>query len=118
MTLEYQFVPYELSKELANIGFNEFCLAKYNDKEEIEIVPRMAMNIESFPICAPLWQQVFEWLSEKHNIEVNFHKYKKETYFVSINSNYLIDDLDFKLIFKKSEVKIKALEICLKRIKK
>ena len=118
MILESQFVPYKYSKELADVGFNEFCLAKYNDKEEIEIVSRMAMNIESFPICAPLWQQIFEWFLENHKIEVQIYKYKEDSYFLSINNTYLVDDLDFKLIFKKSEVKIKALEICLKRIKK
>ena len=118
MILESQFVPYKYSKELADIGFNEFCLATFNDKEEIEVVSRLAMNIKGFPICAPLWQQIFEWFLENHKIEVQILKYKDDSYFLSINGNYLVDDLDFKLIFKKSEVKIKALEICLKRQKK
>jgi hypothetical protein len=118
MILESQFVPYKYSKELADIGFNEFCLAIFNDKEEIEVVSRLAMNIKDFPICVPLWQQIFEWFSENYKIEVQIHKYREDAYFLSINNTYLVDDLDFKLKFKKSEVKIKALEICLKRIKK
>jgi hypothetical protein len=118
MILESQFVPYKYSKELAEIGFDEFCLAVFNDKGEIEIVSRMAMNIKGFPICAPLWQQLFEWFLENHKIEVQIHKYKEDSYFISINNAYLVDNLNFKLIFKKAEVKIKALEICLKRIKK
>ena len=89
-----------------------------NDKEEIEVVSRLAMNIKDFPICAPLWQQIFEWFLENYKIEVQIHKYREDAYFLSINNTYLVDDLDFKLKFKKSEVKIKALEICLKRIKK
>jgi hypothetical protein len=76
------------------------------------------MNIEGFPICAPLWSQVFDWFLEIHNQEIHLYKYKEDKYFLSINNQYLTDDIDFKLIFTKSEAQLKAFEICTKKIKK
>lgn len=114
--MDLNFIPFELSKKLANLGFNEFCYAKFSDNGEFKYVDVPVMNIEGFPICAPLWSQAFDWFLEKHNIEVHFYKYKNGLYFLSINNNYLVDNMDFKLKFEKMESKIKALEICIKKV--
>lgn len=112
------FVPYQISEKLAELKFNYFCFAKYTDTGELCYVPNPIMNIEGFPICAPLWSQVFDWFLEEHEQDVHIHKYKQDKYFLSINNVYLVDDLHFKLIFSKSEAQLKAFEICIKKIKK
>jgi len=112
------FAPYQISKKLSELKFNYFCFAKYTDTEELIYVPNPIMNIEGFPICAPLWSQVFDWFLEIHNQEIHLYKYKEDKYFLSINNQYLTDDIDFKLIFTKSEAQLKAFEICTKKIKK
>jgi hypothetical protein len=112
------FAPYQISKKLSELKFNYFCFAKYTDTEELIYVPSPIMNIEGFPICAPLWSQVFDWFLEIHNQEIHLYKYKEDKYFISINNQYLTDDIDFKLIFTKSEAQLKAFEICTKKIKK
>lgn len=117
MGLELDFVNYEYSKKLSDCGFTEFCLAKYTDKEKLTYVSIPVMNIKDFPICAPLWYQVWDWFLEKFKLEIILHKYKSELYYLSINGNYLVDNLDFKLTFTKLEANYRALDICLKRIK-
>jgi hypothetical protein len=118
MTIQLQFLPYELSKKMAELKFDEACLAKYNDNGEFDLLRKPSINIETFPICAPLWQQAFDWLSEKYNLDILIHKYKLDTYFISINNNFIVDELDFKLKFTGSEVKSAALEIAFKQITK
>ena len=115
MSISKQFLNQEQSKKMAENGFNLPCIGKWNDVEFI-LLDKPAINIPTFPICAPLWQQAFEWIAEKYNMEIQIHKYKEDSYFISINNIYVVDDLDFKLIFTKSEVKSAALEIAFKKI--
>lgn len=117
MTISEQFLNQEYSIKLAELGFNLPCLAKWSDNGELIILDKPAINISTFPICAPLWQQAFEWMSEKYKIDILIHKYKEDLYFISVNGVYLVDDLDFKLTFKKDEVKTSALEKAFKLIK-
>lgn len=116
MTIEEQFLPQELSFELARLGFNYPCLAKFKDNGELVLLSKPTINIETFPICAPLWQQAFEWLSEKYGLDVLIHNYDENRLFISINNNYVVDNIDFKKTFRKSEVKSEAIKICLKHI--
>jgi hypothetical protein len=118
MAISDQFLPEDLSKKMKELKFEEPCLAKFKDNGEFILLDKPAINIDTFPVCAPLWQQAFDWLSEKYNINVLIHKYKLDKYFISIDNVYIVDDLDFKLIFTKSEVKSSALEIAFKYIKK
>jgi hypothetical protein len=86
--MKEQFVTYEIAKRLKELGFNEPCLATYNERrDEVEFQmftsynmagqnnaqpPKGFLNsvVHKKIICAPLWQQVEEWLREKHRIVV------------------------------------------------
>jgi hypothetical protein len=81
--LNKEFVPYEESLELKELGFNEPCIATIDQTEYLHIKgtknqPRGSMIYDTIP--APLYQQAFRWFREKQEIEGFVHK--------SIEGNY------------------------------
>lgn len=72
--MEKEFVPYELALELKELGFNEGCVASFQDKELKARHPDFLSSQEKvnyiFPnsILAPLYQQAFRWFREEHNL--------------------------------------------------
>ena len=85
--MKHLFVPFILAKKLKESGFNEPCIAGYDEYteegEEIElksivnefgILSGIVPNQLAYTISAPTFQQVTDWLREKHNLhaEVNF----------------------------------------------
>ena len=91
-----EFVPYELALELKQLGFDEPCLAFYDGKNAEsfyfnnirdasgDYIPFQKHDrLEWFG--APLYQQVFRWFREKHNIlgkvrNLNTHTIKHQYY--------------------------------------
>ena len=71
--MEKEFIPYEQSFELKELGFNEPCMAFYepNNKEVMVVGEPQRYNDPSLlrlkDFCAPLYQQAFRWLRHKHN---------------------------------------------------
>lgn len=73
--LKDQFVPYQLSLKLKELGFNETCLTSYDpSKEFVEIFATVFeetsiiedcyvtnFGIDNQFVAAPLWQQAFDW---------------------------------------------------------
>jgi hypothetical protein len=69
--MKEQFVPYEIAEQLLNEYFNEDCLGYYQNKElVIRDTTFYEVKKYNLGILAPLWQQVIDWLREKHNIDV------------------------------------------------
>ncbi len=69
------FSPYELAVLLNEKGFNEECLAVYSSNGKFQIVTgRMMVSTNNTDakkvnfITAPLWQQITDWLRDKHKI--------------------------------------------------
>jgi hypothetical protein len=67
-------IPYEQSLELKELGFDESCVY-YVDKENNSYIYNFETNPDEFiewcgvnVIPAPLYQQVFRWFREKHNL--------------------------------------------------
>lgn len=55
-----EFVPYDLSLQLKEMGFKDKCFGFYYDKKFIythELSPIVGDGV----VDAPLWQQVFDW---------------------------------------------------------
>lgn len=86
--MENLFVPFNIGEKLALLKFNEPCLAAYvwhggKDKPEDypeNFLPSPRRNSElSQDLCAPLYQQVIDWLREKHNIEIYCPNYYKNS---------------------------------------
>jgi hypothetical protein len=69
--MEKEFVSYEQSLALKELGFHEECFAWYNYGELLEFgndhILDMYAGEDKKPV-APLKQQVFRWFREKYNI--------------------------------------------------
>ena len=72
--MEKEFVSYDLSVKLKELGFNEPCLA-YWDNHKLFIIDRNSERIQKNSnykdifegiISAPLYQQAFRWFREKY----------------------------------------------------
>jgi hypothetical protein len=65
------FIPYQESLELKQLGFDEECFAYFKD-EEFQYPnlyePFKNSEIKSWCITAPLYQQAFRWFREKYNL--------------------------------------------------
>lgn len=75
--MKNQFTPLELALRLKDLGFNETCIAFY-DNEDLMIIHLLAMDLNNAhfdkyeggsKVTAPLWQQAFDWLLEKNDYQ-------------------------------------------------
>ena len=70
--MEKEFLPYQESKDLKELGFNEKCAAHYlgEKDEDLElkwnIYRNMSINMTNL-IHAPTYRQAFRFLREKYN---------------------------------------------------
>jgi len=85
MSMEKEFIPYELALALKKLGFDEPCWGYYNVNEGYSIGYAFCYSDrESQPeigCSAPLYQQAFRWFREKYNIIPNIHSiYTDETH--------------------------------------
>jgi hypothetical protein len=90
--MKEQFVPYEIAIKLKEKAFNEPCLAYYNQltnhKEfhlfglntpgQSEYTNTSLWNKKAHACSAPLWQQVIDWLRDKHNKVIDLHLWDRE----------------------------------------
>ena len=70
--MEKEFVPYVLSKQIKQLGFNEECFGYYVDVEVANpflVINRISDTQGGYFTLAPLWQQAFRWLYQKLDIE-------------------------------------------------
>ena len=68
--MKKEFVPYELSVKLKELGFDEPCFGSYmelnNPQMGILIIDKCENNNDG--VLAPLYQQAFRWFREKYNL--------------------------------------------------
>jgi len=91
--MEKLFIPQVLALTVKGKGFNELCLAKWNIQIKGESIPDFHYNYEreglwfnhngkdvsglngndgrEFLWSAPMYQQVVDWLREKHNLLIS-----------------------------------------------
>ena len=88
-----EFVPYEQSLQLVQIGFKEPCYGYYDSNRTVRShsdYPLMMCDYNSeegeteneIPISAPLYQQVFRWFRKKHDLCSHIQMYNGEFHFV------------------------------------
>lgn len=74
--LKKEFVGFELALKVKGMGFNEPCLAHYDDEVlELEWDEDGEWTNEEWSeydncCMAPLWQQVLDWLGTKYNFHI------------------------------------------------
>lgn len=69
--MEEQFVTFPIAEKLKELGFDEPCLGVfglYSKELLISEASKGLCNADHELILAPLWQQVLQWLREKHNV--------------------------------------------------
>ena len=78
--MNHLFVPYKIALQLKEKGFNEDCLAYYQQKLGAEVLrfiweedTNPFNNLLSDTITAPLYQQVIDWFRETHNLVINVY---------------------------------------------
>lgn len=87
--MKEQFVPYNLALKLKELGFDEMCIAFYNEKTELRLVSQKSHKISmrimrnrslrnEAKCTAPLWQQAFDWMLDKVNPNINDGRYSIE----------------------------------------
>lgn len=75
-----QFVPATIAQQLKEKGFDQQCLAYYNTDPYLKIpVFNLTKPFEhEWVLPTPLWQQVIDWLREKHFIDIMIRQTQKD----------------------------------------
>ena len=112
--MDKEFVPYQESLELKELGFDEKCLSCYLYEVETfswELNYQIPNNSIPWIISAPLYQQAFRFFRDKYNIYVKYIKNDSESHIFS----YKMDDACYKLASKRNNYEEAELE-CLKKL--
>lgn len=89
-----QFVDFEQSLKLKELGFNEECLGRYIFKTpELKWSLQLVINKNNVlgAVSSPLWQQAFDWFENNHNLEGNIKSCREgenKYYYYSVNELY------------------------------
>jgi hypothetical protein len=65
--MKNEFIPYEQALALKKLGFDEPCIALYNEECKTIHLNLNLVNKKPY-FCAPLYQQAFRWFRVRHNI--------------------------------------------------
>ncbi len=98
--MKNDFVPYEPSLALKELGFDEPCLAWFSETKELQIAPETYKKWTGKPcnnsniikvfnvdcITAPTFSHAFRWFREKHNLKDKYGVFPHHT----IMFNYII----------------------------
>ena len=84
-----EFVPYEESLELKELGFDEECLKYWNDFGKTSTYMRFQLLNDIDDWCqdyikAPLYSQAFRWFREKYNLYQFVHYHSRPEYTFAI----------------------------------
>ncbi len=73
--MKKEFVKYETALALKELGFDEPCLASYETAfgKGIDFELGYIIDGPKNYVLAPLWQQAFEWMREKHELVVDWN---------------------------------------------
>lgn len=79
MSLEKEFVSYEHSVAVRELGFDEKCIATVENNGYVHIkgtrgLPSAAAVVNK--VDAPLKQQVFRWFREKYNLHIDIYPFE------------------------------------------
>ena len=76
--MKNEFIPFQQALELKELGFDEECLFAYYGKSDLSNFKESDYELcgdrhnssfkEDGRVSAPLYQQVFRWFREKHNL--------------------------------------------------
>ena len=85
-----EFVPYEESLALKELGFDEECFGHYSKELGLIIMVTLSNSVfyKDEGVLAPLYQQVFRWFRENHNLfilmQVGQHNKEHQTFYFNV----------------------------------
>ena len=95
--MKNEFIPYEQSLELKELGFDEECLFCFYGKSDLSNFKESDYELcgdrhnssfkEDGRVSAPLYQQVFRWFKENYNLKDDYGVFPHHT----IMSNYVLN---------------------------
>lgn len=107
------FVPYNESQQLKELGFSENCLAYYQDWNTKKLLPvdtdfENFRFVSTFLIKSPLFQQAFKFFREKYQYYHNIWNYQhgEPTDLLPSGFTFSIDENWICIIGKDSETKL------------
>lgn len=90
------FVPYELAVKLKEKGFNNECMAYYETTPDYKFIFRglpgynrligELPNLLDLTVCAPLWQQVIDWLREEKKLHLVISETKTGSWHIYVKN--------------------------------
>jgi hypothetical protein len=126
--MQEQFVPYEIALKLKQKGFDEPCFATYNHEQKLNGLPLYDMEnnptnaleytwinskVHDSICCAPLWQQVIDWLREKHSIDILIDPAGIANMYSVFVKNWIYENEKDRAMFTYPEARQAAIEYAL-----
>ena len=123
MNTDKEFIPYEQALALKELGFDEICIATYDEDEYFEFLyfEQSYYTIPSKLIQAPLFQQCFRWFREKYGLHQYIKQYCGESFYFHIEDMVhprRFDEYTVEMLrsFNESTSQEEAELACLKRL--
>jgi len=118
-----EFVPYEESFLLKEMGFNEPCLCAYDKNQMLyhshitdgKMFRILNSNL-STQCSAPLWQQAFNWFRETHNLHGELSSGGKPNMYTVFIKEYIYENNNPKL-FTYEDAQLSLLRELIKLVK-
>ena len=118
--MEEQFISYESSLKLRNLGFDEDCFGYYVGKDrrvflldDVDVPSTSNFKLSSkISFRAPLWQQAFDWFCEKYRLSGTVQYFLNDYWCYTINDMKNIHESNrlFTEFKTKEEARLKLLE--------
>ena len=89
--LEKEFVPYQESLELKELGFDKPCFGWWFMDEEMLIIEKSKKSTSENIIQAPTFSQAFRFFREKHNLKSWVQEHTADTFIYEIRPHKLTD---------------------------
>ena len=119
--MKNEFIPYEQSLELKELGFDEECLFAYYGKSDLSNFKESDYELcgdrhnssfkEDGRVSAPLYQQVFRWFRNKYDIDISintiYYKYNEnisKKYRVVIDNKTMFTNVGFYDTYEEAEL--------------
>ena len=91
--MKKEFIPYEQSLELKELGFDEPCFGYFDPLyKQLVVWEKESTNSSSNWVSAPLYQQAFRWFREKHNLD----SFVKHLYIQTVKVGYYFGIDEYK----------------------
>ena len=119
--MEKEFLPYQESLELKELGFKEKCAAHYIDEDDLELKWKIYRNL-SFNtdncVQAPLYQQAFRWFREKYGLDYEItYAGKKGEYHAFVDEYIYGNNGSSPSIFSYEEAELACLKNLIEKAK-